>query len=405
MKEVKPARVNESILDGLLGIESSKIGYYAEVKQKIQELEAANLGLRTTKTELQAVFDSIVDAVVIYDTNGLVQHRNHVSPRLFPMETQHGKSCQDLFHEGKTLASDICPVEKAIEGETSQLSFTSPRDEHGRKRYFDAIATPIPSQSRDRHAKNRALVFIRDVTDQRSRELELLQSEKMSSIGLLAAGVAHEINNPLTSVAGYAEALQRRFKEDLSLAGDKRLIDFPRYLEVIVREVYRCKGIIDCLQSFSRKSDGVFSQVDLNEVIEEVFELVRHTCHDKDISLQKELSLAPPLVKGDSSAMRQIFMNLALNAIQAIELSGTVVISTEVVGAEVFVKVIDDGAGIPPEILEQIWTPFFTTKTVGRGLGLGLAVTYDIIERHGGSVSVHSEEGRGSEFIVKFPRG
>lgn len=403
MKEIKPSQVTSSVLDELLGIESSKIGYYGEVKQKIQELEAANLGLSIKKTELQAVFDSIADAVVIYDTKGTVQHRNHVCPRLFPAETQLGNSCRALFHGEQALSSDICPVEKAIEGETSQLSFTVLRDDKGRKRYFDAIATPIPPQVEDVFGKNRALVFIRDMTDQRSKELQFLQAEKMSSIGLLAAGVAHEINNPLTSVAGYAEALQRRFREDLSLAGDQRLIDFPRYLDVIVREVYRCKGIIDSLQSFSRKADGVFSDVDLNGIIDEVFELVRHTCRDKDIALVKEFSEKPPMVKGDSCAMRQIFLNLALNAIQSIETSGTVKVTSEMTDSEVFVRVIDDGSGIPAEHLDQIWTPFFTTKVVGKGQGLGLAVTYDIIEKHSGTIVVNSEVGVGTEFVVKFP--
>jgi two-component system, NtrC family, sensor kinase len=231
-----------------------------------------------------------------------------------------------------------------------------------------------------------------------------LQAEKMSSIGLLAAGVAHEINNPLTSVAGYAEALQRRFREDISLAGDQRLIDFPRYLEVIVREVYRCKAIIDSLQSFSRKSDGVFSEVDLNGIIDEVFELVRHTCRDKDIALVKDFSEKMSIVEGDSCAMRQIFLNLALNAIQAIENSGTVKITSEVTDSEVFIRVIDDGSGIPGEQLDQIWTPFFTTKVVGKGQGLGLAVTYDIIEKHSGTIVVNSEVGVGTEFVVKFPK-
>ncbi len=404
MKEISPSQVTGSIINELLGIESSKIGYYSEVKKKIQELEAANLGLSIKKTELQAVFNSIADAVVIYDTKGVVQHRNHVCPKLFPAETQIGNSCRALFHDEQVLASHLCPVEKAINGETSQLSFTFFRNDKNRKCYFDAIVTPIPPQVEDVLGKNRALVFIRDVTDQRSKELQFLQAEKMSSIGLLAAGVAHEINNPLTSVAGYAEALQRRFREDISLAGDQRLIDFPRYLEIISREVYRCKAIIDSLQSFSRKSDGVFSEVNLNEIIDEVLELIYHTCCDKAIVQEKELSEKLPIVKGDPCAMRQVFLNLALNAIQSIETSGTLKIRSEVVNSWVFVRVIDDGSGIPAEHLDKIWTPFFTTKVVGKGQGLGLAVIYDIIEKHSGTIIVNSEVGVGTEFVSKFPR-
>ncbi len=399
MKEIKPTHVDEHFLDSLLGIESSKIGYYAEVKQKIQELEAANLGLRTKKTELQAVFDAISDGVVIYDRKGLVQHRNHVCPRLFPKETLIGMSCRALLHPEQNLAPTSCLVEKALRGESSQLSFSTSQNPVGRHLFYDLIATPI----QDPAGGHRALVFIRDVSERRSRELQLLQAEKMSSIGVLAAGVAHEINNPMTSVAGYAEALQRRFREDSSLAGDQRLLDFPKYLEIIVREVYRCKGIIDSLLSFSRKSDGEFGSVDLNAVIGEVLDLVRHKGRDKQILLREDLATSLPVIQGDASALRQVFLNLILNAVQAIEESGTVTIETKAGEAKVIAKISDTGTGIAPDMLDQIWNPFFTTKVVGKGQGLGLAVTYDILEKHQGTIDVHSRVGEGTEFIVKLP--
>jgi PAS domain S-box-containing protein len=399
MKQIKPTHVDDSFLDSLLGIESSKIGYYGEVKQKIQELEAANLGLRVKKTELQAVFDAISDALVIYDHQGLVQHRNHISPRFFPKETLIGKSCRALFHMDKSKAPDSCPIERALCGQSSQFSFSNPHHETGRNSFYDVMVTPIE----DPTGGNRALAFFRDVTERRNRELQLLHAEKMSSIGVLAAGVAHEINNPLTSVAGYAEALQRRFRDDPALAGDQRLLEFPRYLEIIVREVYRCKGIIDSLLSFSRRSDGSFGRVDLNAIIGEVLELVRHKERDSKITLRENLLTPLPQVHGDASALRQVFLNLVMNALQAIEKAGTVRIETACSAAEVSARVIDNGSGIAPEMLDQIWNPFFTTKVVGKGQGLGLAVTYDIIEKHQGTIEVHSQVGVGTEFVVKLP--
>ena len=399
MKQIKPTQVDDSFLDSLLGIESSKIGFYGEVKQKIQELEAANLGLRVKKTELQAVFDAISDAVIIYDTKGLVQHRNHVCPRFFPKETLLGKGCRALFHADKSSAPETCPIEKALRGESSQLSFSNSQNSTGRNIFYDVMTTPIT----DPVGGNRALVFIRDVTERRNRELQLLHAEKLSSIGVLAAGVAHEINNPLTSVAGYAEALQRRFRDDQALAGDQRLLEFPKYLEIIVREVYRCKGIIDNLLSFSRRSDGSFGRVDLNAIISEVLELVRHKERDANITLQENLLAPLPPVQGDASALRQVFLNLVMNALQAIEESGLVRIETDCTGNEVSARVIDNGSGIAPDMLDQIWNPFFTTKVVGKGQGLGLAVTYDIIEKHKGTIEVTSQVGVGTEFIVKFP--
>ncbi len=400
MKEIKSANVDDRFLDSLLGIETSKIGFYAEVKQKIQELEAANLSLRSKKTELQTVFNAIGDAVMIYDRAGKVQYRNHLTPRLFPQETLLGKSCQVLFHPERSDDHLTCPVGRALRGESSQISFsTTPKN--GKNRYFDIIATPIAEPTEG----YRALVFIRDVTERRVRELQLLQAEKLSSIGMLAAGVAHEINNPMTSVAGYAEALQRRFRGAPELADDPRLQDFPHYLDVIVREVYRCKAIIDSLLSFSRKSDGAFGRVDLNSVICEVLELVRHQGRDKNISIEDDLLVPLPPISGDASALRQVFLNLMMNALQSIEGPGTVRVETAVEGNQVVARVKDTGCGIAPDVLDQIWNPFFTTKMVGKGQGLGLAVTYDIIKKHDGQIDVQSEVGKGTEFTVKLYSG
>ena len=398
MEEIKRTKFDESSLERLLGLESSKIGFYAEVKQKIQELEAANLGLRIKTNELQAVFDAISDGVVIYDHQGNVQHRNHVCPRLFPRETTVGKSCAALFHPDQRHAPSQCPVEQALGGDTMQISFTATRND-GITRYFDVTATPIV----DPKVETRALVFLRDVTDKRLHELQLMQAEKMSSIGMLAAGVAHEINNPLTSVAGYAEALLRRFRTEPELTEDPRLTDFRKYLEVIIRESYRCKGIIDSLLTFSRKSDGSVGLVNVNDILREVLELIRHKSRFEKIEITEFLQQDLRAVKGDASGLRQVFMNLTMNAFQAIEGGGTVEISTFDQDGMVTASICDTGCGIPPELLDQIWDPFFTTKEVGKGLGLGLAVTYNIIKKHGGEIHVESKQGVGSKFTVRLP--
>ena len=398
MVEIKRSHIDEASLDRLLGLDSSKIGFYADVKQKIHELETANLGLRTKSSELQAVFDSIGDGVAIYDHTGHVQHRNHICPRLFPRETVVGTSCRKLFHPESAHAAAICPVERALSGESVQISFTSNKNGHD-PRYFDVTATPID----DPLGKTRALIFLRDVTEKRVQELQLLQAEKMSSIGLLAAGVAHEINNPLTSVAGYAEALLRRFRDEPALVDDSRLDDFPKYLEVIIRESYRCKGIIDCLLSFSRKSDGSFDAVDINLILREVLELVRHKARYERVEIREDLQQGLPLVRGDGAGLRQVFLNLLINAHQAIHGAGSVEISTRENGPIITIQVKDTGYGIHPDHLDHIWDPFFTTKSVGQGLGLGLAVTFNIVKRHGGEIQVESMQGEGSVFTVSLP--
>ncbi|HEX9024590.1 MAG TPA: ATP-binding protein [Geobacteraceae bacterium] len=398
MAEAKRTLVDETNLERLLGLESSKIGFYSEVKQKIQELEAANLGLRIKTTELQAVFDSISDGVVIYDHNGYIQHRNHVCPRQFPTETLVGRSCRELFHPDSELAPDTCPVEKALAGENMQISFTATKGS-GENRYFDVTATPIE----DPNEQTRALVFIRDVTEKRLSELQLMQAEKMSSIGMLAAGVAHEINNPLTSVAGYAEALLRRFRDEPDLREDARLADFRKYLMVIIREAYRCKGIIDSLLTFSRKSEGSVGLVDINQILCEVLELIRHKARNDNIEIKESLQQDLPMVTGDAAGLRQVFMNLTVNALQAINGAGVVQIATFSQNGSVNATISDSGCGIPQAMMDQIWDPFFTTKEVGQGLGLGLAVTYNIVKAHNGEILVDSKQGKGSKFTVRLP--
>ena len=344
------------------------------------------------------MFDSISDGVVIYDSSGLVQQRNHIVPRFFPTETLLGNSCKALFHPGQAKDYEDCPVGKALKGESFHTSFSITRN-GGENHFFDVSATPLEGPT----GKRRALLFLRDITERRNQELSLLQAEKMSSIGLLAAGVAHEINNPMTSVAGYAEALQRRLQEAPGLADDPRMKDFPKYLEIIVREVYRCKTIIDSLLSFSRKSEGVFGKVIVNSIIEEVLELMCHQSRDKKVFIKENLLASLPAISGDASALRQVFLNLVLNAFQAIEVGGMITVETTVDGSHVIARVIDNGAGISSDILDQIWNPFYTTKEVGKNQGLGLAVTYDIVEKHAGTIKVMSKLGSGTEFVVSLP--
>ncbi len=398
MGDAKRTLIDKPNLERLLGLESSKIGFYSEVKQKIQELEAANLGLRIKTNELQAVFDAISDSVVIFDHNGCIQYRNHVCPRLFPTETLVGRSCRALFHPESDHSPQQCPVEQALAGKSMLASFTTTKG-IGESRYFDVTATPIE----DPNEQTRALVFIRDVTEKRLNELQLVQAEKMSSIGMLAAGVAHEINNPLASVAGYAEALLRRFRDEAGLVEDNRLKDFKKYLEVIIRESYRCKGIIDSLLSFSRKSEGSVGFVDLNMILNEVLELVRHKARNEKIEIQESMQPNLPMIKGDEAGLRQVFMNLTMNALQAIDGAGMIKIATFDQKGAVTATICDSGCGIPSSFMDQIWDPFFTTKDVGQGLGLGLAVTYNIIKKHGGEIHVESKHGEGSKFTVRLP--
>ena len=378
---------------------AGKIDKLYGTTQDITERKEVEVALRNQKNEFQAIFDSVNDAVIVFDQRGLVQHHNHICPQFFPPRVLRGGSCRELFHPEHPLLGD-CPVERAMHGERVETSIATPGKGQS-ARYLDITATPIEDAQGGNH---RALVFFRDVTEKRVQELKLIQAEKMSSIGILAAGVAHEINNPLTSVAGYAEALLRRFSEDPALEKRPGMDAFPKYLEVIVRESYHCKGIIDSLLNFSRKSDGLAVRVDLNGILSEIVELLMHQPGygqvETSIVLGDEL-----FVQGDPSGLRQVFMNLLYNAFQSIKERGKVEVATRRSddGQAVEVRVRDTGCGIAQELLDRIWDPFFTTKEVGRGIGLGLALTYNIIKRHGGTISVESKVQEGSLFTVRLP--
>ncbi len=368
--------------------------------QDITERKQAEVDLRNKTNELQAIFDSISDGITVYDHNGMIQHHNLISPRLFPDEILPGKSCRDIFHPETPSLPHQCPVERALHGERVETSQVSMREGH-KTRYVDITATPIKDALGE---KNRALVFFRDISGKRLQEMHLIQAEKMSSIGVLATGIAHEINNPLASVAGCAEALLRRFRDEPLLKEDSRLDVFPHYLEVIVRESYRCKGIIEHMLSFSRKSDGYAVQVDMNVVLLEILELLRHQPSYKQIEVVTDLKPDLPRVLGDPSGLRQVCMNLLTNAHQAIKDAGRVELTTDLVDDEIIsIKIRDTGCGIAQDTIDRIWDPFFTTKEVGKGVGLGLALTYNIVKRHGGEIKVESRVGEGAQFTVFLP--
>ncbi|MCD6527851.1 MAG: PAS domain S-box protein [Desulfuromonas sp.] len=368
--------------------------------QDITLRKQAEVDLRNKTNELQTIFDSISDGIVVYDYNGSVQHHNLISPQLFPEKIFPGSSCKAIFHPEADSDLKECPVERALNGERVDISLVV-NDVQAAPLYVDVTATPIKDALGE---KNRALVFIRDVSEKRHQEMHLIQVEKMSSVGVLATGMAHEINNPLTSIAGCAEALLRRFHDAPALEEDSRLDVFPRYLEVITRESYRCKGIIEHLLSFGSTSDGSARKVDVNLALEEIVELLRYQPNCQQIRVACHLLPVLPRIKGDPSGLRQVFMNLLVNAHQSIEGAGGIEITTDKLDSD-FISIIirDTGCGMEQRIIDRIWEPFFTTKEVGQGVGLGLALTYNIVKEHGGEIVLESQVGKGTEFKILLP--
>jgi len=389
-----------TIVDPSVNIARQVVKLYGTT-QDITERKQDEVRLRNKKNELQAIFDSVNDGVMVFDHNGAIQHHNHICSQFFSPEVLADGGCGDIFHSDSAFSPQTCPVERALHGERVETSLVAVRADHD-TRYIDITANPIKDEFGE---KTRALVFLRDVTLKRQQEMQLIQTEKMSSIGVLATGIAHEINNPLTSVAGYAEALLRRFRDEPSLGADIRLEVFPKYLEVIIRESYHCKGIIGSLLDFSRKSEGLNCTVNLNGLLLEIIELLKHQPSNKDMNIIADLKGNIPAVLGDPSGLRQVFMNLLVNACHATKDGGQVRISATHADKDraVYVTVHDTGCGIAHDVIDRIWDPFFTTKEVGEGVGLGLALSYNIVKRNGGEIRVESRLGKGTQFTVLLP--
>jgi len=224
---------------------------------------------------------------------------------------------------------------------------------------------------------------------------QLIQAEKLTSLGQLAASIAHEINNPLAGVLVYTQLLSKK------VAGDAfKKEEALDYLSKMESEVSRCARIIRNLLDFARQTEPMLRLVDINQVIEQVLAMVGHQAQLQKVEIVKELSPSLPKVMADFDQLQQIFTNLTLNAIQAMPDGGRLTIRSSVVDAEIRIDVQDTGYGIPKENLSKLFTPFFTTKAKGKGVGLGLAVVHGIIERHKGKIKVQSEVGKGTTFSV-----
>jgi two-component system NtrC family sensor kinase len=238
------------------------------------------------------------------------------------------------------------------------------------------------------------LVLLDDITQRVRLEEQMVQTEKLTSMGLLAAGVAHEVNTPLAVISNYIQMLAKQMP-----AGDPR----QNLVEKIVKQTFRASEIVNHLLNFSRTGTTEMAEVDLNAVVEETLSLVVHPFKTAHVNVIKSLADDLPPILGSTNRLQQVLLNLFMNARDAMPSGGMLEVRTTAYNGSVEVEVTDTGSGISQEHLNRIFDPFFTTKSTGRGTGLGLSVSYGIIKEHAGKVEVRSTPGKGTSFRLEFP--
>jgi PAS domain S-box-containing protein len=376
-------------LAGYIGIAIQNAQLYRRLEQKISEFERL-------KEFHENIVESINIGIFAVDLEDRIESWNT------QMEVMYAKPRVHVLHQH---ISEVFPPEFITR-------FNSVRDEDGTHTIYKfglelptgetrtANIAIAPLVTRNFIAVGR-IVLVDDITDRIQLETQLTQAEKLSSIGLLAAGVAHEVNTPLAVISSYTQMLTKHMRDDQRLGP---------ILEKITQQTFRASEIVNGLLNFSRTSGAEFTSINLNELFHDTLTLLEHQMKTAQISVQTKFDSQLENIHGNQGKLQQVVLNLLLNAKDAMvgTTNATLSISTHNEGGRVLVRIQDSGSGIETEHLHRIYDPFFTTKTTpqadGRkGTGLGLAVSYGIMQEHGGKIHVESQLGIGTIFQLDFP--
>jgi PAS domain S-box-containing protein len=360
-----------------------------ENAQLYQSLEQKALQNQALKDFSESIIESINAGVLASNLDQRVETWNSAMEQLYGMSRAQavGRALEEIFPP--ELMAELAAAPEAKQA----FSLYKFRLRTANRRQLIVNLSLTPLVGRDGEVIGRLLI-VNDLTERVSLEDQLMQAEKLSSIGLLAAGVAHEVNTPLAVITSQAQMLLRQLP-----AEDAR----TRTLDKIIKQAFRASEIVNSLLKFSRTSGSEYTDLDLNRVIKETLSLVEPMLKASKIALNLQLArdLAP--VYGNAGRLQQVFMNLIVNARDAMPFGGELTLVTEAENSTVRAEVCDNGVGIPSEHLHKIFDPFFTTKSTSRGTGLGLAVSYGIIREHSGTIQVESRVGKGTTFRLEFP--
>jgi nitrogen fixation/metabolism regulation signal transduction histidine kinase len=390
-------------LEDLIGIEHSKLGFFQELRQTIEALKDANTQSAQRRREIAAILDGITDIMMVLSSDLRILSVNHVFRQTFPDVLQpEGQFCHQIFR-GEDTPCPGCPARASFAAgdicrETAIFKIG------GKNTQFEMVASPIHRpDAPERHI----LVFKRDVSREKEYQAKFFQAEKMATIGMLATGVAHEVNNPLTAIFGFAEGLRRRLPALKEKVDPRVMEDVEDYVATILRECRRCQDIVTTLLTFSRQKTVSFSAISLNAVVNDTLKLLRSHLKQRNqakITVRVDLSENLPMVHGDEHQIKQVMLNLLVNAMDAITGPGRIIITTyQSSKGAVCLSVEDSGCGIPEEHMDKLFEPFFTTKRSGKGIGIGLSTCMSIVKKHQGDITVKSTPGQGATFTVSLP--
>ncbi len=391
-------------LEDIVGLEDTKLGFFGEVKNKVVELQATNLKLERKQRQVQAILDGISDVMAIMSLNFTIISVNRLFSEVFNCKNPEGRLCYEIFKKQTSPCPD-CPIITARKtGKVCRKLLVYQIDKNNHQ--FEVSVSPMEDANKKIF---RFLFLMRDVTREKEYQAKYYHSKKMATVGLLAAGVAHEINNPLTSISGFSEGLKRRLPKLRRCLEDdfenrELMADFDEYIGTIITECNRCRDIVKNLLTFSPRKKIDFIPVNLKQLITDVLKLLCYRLKQNPL-LKIKLEFDPdiPSIQGSAAELKQVMLNIICNAIDAVENHGRLEISTGKEDHWVTLSVKDNGCGIAPEHMDRLFDPFFTTKPVDKGTGIGLSTCYNIIKQHNGEILVNSKETLGSVFKIKFP--
>jgi PAS domain S-box-containing protein len=363
--------------------------FYQVIFRDLTEHRKLEKKIRQSKRNLEAIFDGIGDQLSLQTPNYQILRVNKavIANHHTTFNELIGKKCYEAYYQ-RSLPCERCPVTVTVETKQPASSILKFPEVDTTLRIF---SYPISDEKGDLLS---VIEHLRDITEEQQLQEQLIQSEKLAGVGVLASGVAHEINNPLTGIIGMAEIAME----------EENLPEIKDYLKDILNCGVRISEIVKGLRTYSRiAKQGEQSLVDLNEVLEESLKMVQLATKTTPVEVIKKFQ---PLGKIEASVgeVQQVFTNLITNAFQAMNgKGGMLTLSTRSLKDSVEVKVNDNGMGIPQKYLNKIFDPFFTTKNIGEGTGLGLNIVYRIVTKYEGTIDVESKEGIGTTFTIKFP--